>query len=150
MIKLILYFLYSSLDQKKMKLFYLKIIIILFLVFYSSNAFASVDQNINDFLEPIASLISGIVFYSLPIGSANVELIVIWLIAGGLFSTFYFKFINFRGFKHSLELVSGKFSKKESKGEVSHFKALATALSCLLYTSPSPRDLSTSRMPSSA
>ena len=112
-----------------MKLFYLKTIIILFLVFYSSNAFASVDQNINDFLEPIASLISGIVFYSLPIGSANVELIVIWLIAGGLFSTFYFKFINFRGFKHSLELVSGKFSKKESKGEVSHFKALATALS---------------------
>ena len=84
-----------------MKLFYLKAIIIIFLVFYSSNAFASVDQSINDFLEPIASLISGIVFYSLPIGSANVELIVIWLIAGGLFSTFYFIFINFRGFKHA-------------------------------------------------
>ena len=27
---------------------------------------------------------------------------------------------------------------------------IATAISCLLYTSPSPRDLSTSRMPSSA
>ena len=29
-------------------------------------------------------------------------------------------------------------------------KASAYAYSCLLYTSPSPRDLSTSRMPSSA
>ena len=112
-------------DQKKMKFFCLKILIILFSIFYSNNLYASVDQNINDFLAPIASFISGIVFYSLPLGSANVELIVIWLIAGGLFSTFYFKFINFRGFKHALELVSGKFSNKESKGEVSHFRALA-------------------------
>ena len=31
-----------------------------------------------------------------------------------------------------------------------HNEGLATYLSCLLYTSPSPRDLSTSRMPSSA
>ena len=92
MIKLILYLLYSSLDQKKMKFFCLKILIILFSIFYSNNLYASVDQNINDFLAPIASFISGIVFYSLPLGSANVELIVIWLIAGGLFSTFYFKF----------------------------------------------------------
>ena len=29
-------------------------------------------------------------------------------------------------------------------------KRLAKLMSCLLYTSPSPRDLSTSRMPSSA
>ena len=28
--------------------------------------------------------------------------------------------------------------------------SLAASISCLLYTSPSPRDLSTSRMPSSA
>ena len=109
-----------------MKFFCFKILIILFSIFYSNDLYASVDQNINDFLAPVASFISGIVFYSLPIGNANVELIVIWLIAGGLFSTFYFKFINLRGFKHALELVSGKFSKKESKGEVSH---LATALS---------------------
>ena len=31
-----------------------------------------------------------------------------------------------------------------------HLKKSMQALSCLLYTSPSPRDLSTSRMPSSA
>ena len=35
-------------------------------------------------------------------------------------------------------------------GVVSFFRMLAPKKSCLLYTSPSPRDLSTSRMPSSA
>ena len=32
----------------------------------------------------------------------------------------------------------------------SHASAVVTIIPCLLYTSPSPRDLSTSRMPSSA
>ena len=34
--------------------------------------------------------------------------------------------------------------------DVQNFIKLAVNSSCLLYTSPSPRDLSTSRMPSSA
>ena len=34
--------------------------------------------------------------------------------------------------------------------DISNFDDLSRTLSCLLYTSPSPRDLSTSRMPSSA
>ena len=91
--------------------------------------FASIDENINDFLEPVSEIVSGIVFYSLPLGSTNVELIVIWLILGGLFCTFYFRFVNFSAFKHSIDLVRGKFSNSDSSGEVSHFKALSTALS---------------------
>ena len=58
--------------------------------------YAGIDENINNFLEPFSKLISRIVFYSLSMGSTNVELIVIWLILGGLFCTFYFKFINIR------------------------------------------------------
>ena len=41
----------------------------------------------------------------------------------------------------------------EAEGAFLWFESLASALNaqiCLLYTSPSPRDLSTSRMPSSA
>ena len=37
----------------------------------------------------------------------------------------------------------------DKQGDVSRSK-MARAGNCLLYTSPSPRDLSTSRMPSSA
>ena len=91
--------------------------------------FAGIDENINNFLEPISKIVSNIVFYSLPLGSTNVELIVIWLILGGLFCTFYFRFVNFSAFKHSIDLVRGKFSDSNSSGEVSHFKALSTALS---------------------
>ncbi|MDC3320753.1 alanine:cation symporter family protein [Hyphomicrobiales bacterium] len=112
-----------------MKILSIKTFIALIILFSPITVYASIDQNINDFLAPISKLISSIVFYSLPLGTANVELIVIWLIAGGIFSTIYFKFINFTGFRHAIELVSGKFSNKDTEGEVSHFRALATALS---------------------
>ena len=47
-----------------------------------------------------------------------------------------------------VELVAGLIDKDEQPEEVAHREAQEEA--CLLYTSPSPRDLSTSRMPSSA
>lgn len=59
----------------------------------------------------------------------KIPLVVIWLVFGALFFTIRMKFINFRGVKHAIELVQGKFSDPEDKGEVSHFQALATALS---------------------
>ena len=93
------------------------------------NLYAGIDERINEFLEPTSRVVSQIVFYALPIGTANVELIVIWLIIGGVFCTLYFRFINFTAFKHSLDLVRGKFSDSSSIGEVSHFRALSTALS---------------------
>ena len=37
-----------------------------------------------------------------------------------------------------------------SAGQLTPLEAFRLAQGCLLYTSPSPRDLSTSRMPSSA
>ena len=41
-------------------------------------------------------------------------------------------------------------SKVAAKGENSDYEKTEVEVRCLLYTSPSPRDLSTSRMPSSA
>ena len=38
-------------------------------------------------------------------------------------------FINVRGFKHAIDLVKGKYDDPKDEGEVSHFQALATALS---------------------
>ena len=46
------------------------------------------------------------------------------------------------------DLKSAEFNYEEDDGEKVSFKFQAPC--CLLYTSPSPRDLSTSRMPSSA
>jgi AGCS family alanine or glycine:cation symporter len=60
---------------------------------------------------------------------APLKLIVIWLMAGGLFFTFFLRFINIRGFRHALRLIRGRFSNKTDQGEVTHFQALTTALS---------------------
>ena len=63
----------------------------------------------------------------------NIELplIVVWLLTAALFFTFFFRFINFRGFKTALKIVRGDFTdpNKKSTGEVTHFQALSAALS---------------------
>ena len=59
----------------------------------------------------------------------RIPFIVVWLIIGALYFTIRMRFINIRGFKHAIHLVQGKYDKPGDKGEVSHFQALATALS---------------------
>lgn len=58
-----------------------------------------------------------------------VPFVVVWLILGGIIFTLTFKFINFRKFKLSLDIVRGKYSDPNESGEVSHFQALTAALS---------------------
>lgn len=61
----------------------------------------------------------------------NIEIpfVLIWLIAGALFFTLFFKFVNIRGFKHALDVVRGRYDDPDDSGEVSHFQALTAALS---------------------
>ena len=90
----------------------------------------SLDESINQAFEPIASAISQLVFYSISIGESELPLIVVWLIAGAVYFTFYLKLINIRGFRHAVRIVLGKEDKAEkAPGEVSHFQALTTAVS---------------------
>ncbi len=51
------------------------------------------------------------------------------LLGTGLFFTIYLKFPQVRYFKHAWKVVTGKYDKKESVGDTSHFRALTTALS---------------------
>ena len=113
-----------------MRIFY-KILFLMSLCFSSKSSFASdgFDTFINAWLSPISNKIAGTVFYSFSIAGADIKIIVLWLIAGSIFCTFYFNFINLRMFSHALDLVRGRYDKPESKGEVSHFQALSTALS---------------------
>jgi alanine or glycine:cation symporter, AGCS family len=90
---------------------------------------ASVDTLINDTVQPITDAVSGFVFYAVSINGTQVPLIVMWLIAGGLFFTLYLRFINIRGFLHACRIVSGRFAKAADPGEISQFQALTTAVS---------------------
>lgn len=59
----------------------------------------------------------------------NIPFIVIWLIFGAAFFTIKMGFINFRGFGHSLDLAKGKYDDPNAPGSITHFQALATAVS---------------------
>ncbi|MDO5509373.1 MAG: alanine/glycine:cation symporter family protein [Weeksellaceae bacterium] len=61
--------------------------------------------------------------------TTRIPFIVIWLVVGALFFTLRMGFINFRGFRHSLQLASGKYDDPNAPGQVTHFQALATAVS---------------------
>ena len=111
------------------------------------------SQQINDFFEPVVEAMGYVLFWDPleafgirdpyiyddngnPIYDKNgnhkrqgVPIIVLWLIVGAVFFTFKMRFINIRGFRHSIELIRGKYDKPGDKGEVSHFQALTTALS---------------------
>jgi alanine or glycine:cation symporter, AGCS family len=55
--------------------------------------------------------------------------IVGWLVLGAAVFTLRFGLVQFRLFGHAIQLVRGKYTDPREPGEVSHFQALATALS---------------------
>ena len=59
----------------------------------------------------------------------TIPLVVGWLVVGAVFFTLRMGFINFRGFKHAIDVVRGKYDNPDAEGEVSHFQALSSALS---------------------
>ncbi len=59
---------------------------------------------------------------------------IILLLSTGIILTIITKFIQIRGFYHGLELISGKYDSADDKGEITHFQALATALSATIGT----------------
>jgi alanine or glycine:cation symporter, AGCS family len=97
-----------------------------------------IDEYIDKLFQPIVDAMAKVLFYD-PIApilnlfgidlGANIPLVVLWLVIGAIYFTFKMNFINFRGFKHAFQLVAGKYDNPNDKGEVSHFQALATALS---------------------
>ena len=55
--------------------------------------------------------------------------VVLILVLGSIFFTIWYSWINIRGFKHSINVIAGKYDNPEDKGEISHFRALTSALS---------------------
>lgn len=92
-------------------------------------AMAGIDDTINAATAPIATAIGALVFFKIPVFGADLPLVVLWLVIGAIFFTFRMGFVNIWGFKHAIELVRGDYANPDDAGEVSHFQALATAVS---------------------
>ncbi len=73
----------------------------------------------------LVDILDKILFFEI----AGFPLIVLWLICGSIFFTLRMGFINVRGLKHAIDVVRGKYDDPDDDGDVSHFQALATALS---------------------
>ncbi|MEQ8465550.1 alanine/glycine:cation symporter family protein [Coleofasciculus sp. E1-EBD-02] len=104
----------------------------LLLLFFPVRVLAQDTETSEGFLNAIDSVFSAIVavlFKFLFYDIGGFPLIVLWLIVAGIFFTLRLGFINLRAFKHAIDVVRGRYDDPEEEGQVSHFQALATALS---------------------
>ena len=110
------------------------------------------DERINEWFTPIAQAWEFLVFYPFP--GTGIPIVVILLVVGAAFFTVYFKFPNIFKFRTAINVVRGKYDDLDGhgvsetaavnvqdgdimrtirdeghEGEVSHFQALATAVS---------------------
>lgn len=87
------------------------------------------------FSDWVVSPLDAVIFFDLAFwddASGNtiaVPAVVAWLVAGAVFFTLRFRFISATGFRHGIDCVRGRYSEENGAGEVSHFQALAAALS---------------------
>ena len=120
-------FLIQKLTMKK----YLFIFIALLSVSNISAQEKGLDQRIDEAFQPISDFFSKYVFY--PIG--DYPFVIYLLVGSALFFTLYFAFPNLKYFWTAINVVRGKYDNLEKSdsdsndGEVSHFQALATAVS---------------------
>jgi len=93
----------------------------------SSAQAQTIDETVNAMFASSTGWFVNFIFA--PIPGTSFPWIVAWLVIAASLFTVYFGFIQFRVIRHSLQIVSGKYSDPNDAGEVSHFQALATALS---------------------
>ena len=86
-----------------------------------------IDEKVNQVFADVTGPFVGLIFAPFP--GTSFPWIVMWLVIAASVFTLYFGLVQFRFFGHAIRLVKGDYSDPNDAGEVSHFQALATALS---------------------
>jgi len=89
---------------------------------------SAIDSKFGAFVWAIDKVIFFKVYQSRD-GSVAIPFVVLWLFGGALFLTIRMGFINVRAFWHAVRLTRGDYDNDDEPGDVSHFQALAAALS---------------------
>lgn len=92
----------------------------------------TVVEFVNGFMGPISAGFDSVIFFTLSdiySGLPPIPFIVLWLLGGGIFFSFYMGFPNIRGFKQSIRIVKGTYDDPNDPGEITHFQALTAAVS---------------------
>ena len=87
----------------------------------------SIDDKVNQIFANSTGWFVSFIFSPFP--GTSFPWIVMWLVVAATVFSIYFGFVQFRTFGHAIKLVKGDYSDPNDAGEVSHFQALATALS---------------------
>jgi AGCS family alanine or glycine:cation symporter len=152
----------ASINKNKSKyIMNKKLLSLLFLAtpFFTFAQEKGLDQQIDEAFGNATGWFVDIIFYQIPFSdTVSIYWVLFPLILGALYFTFYFNFINFRGFVTSINIVRGKYDELEGngkkgvevsanisttdggdnpdtirveghQGEVTHFQALTAALS---------------------
>ena len=129
----------------------LQLLLLLFIPTVTYAQEKGLDQQIDEAFKPISDFFSQVIFFTIPLAGMDVPFVLLLLVGSALFFTIYFKFPNIFHFKTAINVVRGKYDeldhasanpelaidgditdtiKDESEeGEVTHFQALATAVS---------------------
>ncbi len=88
---------------------------------------STLDAKVNAVFASVTGPFVSLIFAPFP--GTSFPWIVMWLVVAASIFTIYFGVVQFRFFGHAISLVKGDYSDPNDAGEVSHFQALATALS---------------------
>ena len=118
---------------KSMKIF-IGIITVIILALYFGNIYDVDGKEVDaiTWIDNIFGIFVGYLFAVLFYKILGFPLIVLILLVGSITFTFYFRFINVRGFTHSIDIIKGKYDNPKDDGQISHFQALTSALSATI------------------
>jgi AGCS family alanine or glycine:cation symporter len=116
-----------------MKIF-IGIITVIILALYFGNIYDVDGKEVDaiTWIDNIFGLFVGYLFAVLFYKILGFPLIVLILLVGSITFTFYFRFINVRGFTHAIDIIKGKYDNPKDDGQISHFQALTSALSATI------------------
>ncbi len=109
---------------------FLTALFFMLLTVQSANAM-TVDAFLDKHLTPLSDFVSNIIFFPIHVGGTEIPIVVLWVLIGGLFFSFYLRGIAGWGLSESLKILKTP-AKKNSEGgggEVSPLQSLMTALS---------------------
>ncbi len=78
------------------------------------------------------SIVKALIFVIFADFGTGLPLVVAVLLGGGIFYSFYFRWLPIRGFRHAIDVVRGRYDEPDDPGEISHFQALSSALSATI------------------
>ena len=118
---------------RTMKIF-IGIITVIILALYFGNIYDVDGKEVDAItgIDNIFGLFVGYLFAVLFYKILGFPLIVLILLVGSITFTFYFRFINVRGFTHAIDIIKGKYDNPKDDGQISHFQALTSALSATI------------------